>query len=192
MSQLFQLFFTVFFPVGLSKGCAKESVGKRPAGIFFYNINFLLIFLTECVRKPEQMVCWKFFKYTKLISNYFMGETFFSPILTKVHCLMSGENQTLRWISERRELSWVWIFGIKFPWNPSYFNKSNFLEKWGNRKTAKSSNIFANICYKFSGLYPRSWTCYFIAELNVLLTIRQISPILPKNYKVGPKLKLFS
>ncbi|KAF8366782.1 hpo-13 [Pristionchus pacificus] len=35
----------------------------------------------------------------------------------------------------------------------------------------------------FRGLYPRSWTCYYIAELSLVVVLRQISPVIPHNYK---------
>lgn len=36
----------------------------------------------------------------------------------------------------------------------------------------------------YRGLYPRSWTLYDIPEHNVKLMCRQISPVLPNDYKV--------
>ncbi|GMS99691.1 hypothetical protein PENTCL1PPCAC_21866, partial [Pristionchus entomophagus] len=35
----------------------------------------------------------------------------------------------------------------------------------------------------FRGLYPRSWTCYYISELSLVVVLRQISPVIPHNYK---------
>ncbi|GMT27023.1 hypothetical protein PFISCL1PPCAC_18320, partial [Pristionchus fissidentatus] len=35
----------------------------------------------------------------------------------------------------------------------------------------------------FRGLYPRSWTCYYISELSLVVVLRQISPVVPHNYK---------
>lgn len=40
-----------------------------------------------------------------------------------------------------------------------------------------------NISYR--GLYPRSWTQYEIPELDIVLICRQISPIIPHDYKVS-------
>lgn len=37
---------------------------------------------------------------------------------------------------------------------------------------------------KYTGLYPRSWTEYFIPELDIKLICRQVSPVIPHNYKV--------
>ena len=39
------------------------------------------------------------------------------------------------------------------------------------------------ICICFSGLYPRSWTRYDIPEFNVTVICRQITPIIPNDYK---------
>ncbi|XP_050524900.1 non-lysosomal glucosylceramidase isoform X2 [Daktulosphaira vitifoliae] len=36
---------------------------------------------------------------------------------------------------------------------------------------------------QYTGLYPRSWTEYFIPELDIKLICRQVSPIIPNNYK---------
>ncbi|XP_008548504.2 non-lysosomal glucosylceramidase [Microplitis demolitor] len=36
---------------------------------------------------------------------------------------------------------------------------------------------------KYTGLFPRSWTEYDIKEINVKLICRQISPVIPNNYK---------
>ncbi|XP_014203632.1 non-lysosomal glucosylceramidase [Copidosoma floridanum] len=35
----------------------------------------------------------------------------------------------------------------------------------------------------YTGLYPRSWTVYEIEEVNLVLTCRQISPVLPHDYR---------
>ncbi|GMR52514.1 hypothetical protein PMAYCL1PPCAC_22709, partial [Pristionchus mayeri] len=35
----------------------------------------------------------------------------------------------------------------------------------------------------FRGLYPRSWTAYTIDELSLVVVLRQISPVIPNNYK---------
>ncbi|KAF0760009.1 non-lysosomal glucosylceramidase, partial [Aphis craccivora] len=40
----------------------------------------------------------------------------------------------------------------------------------------------SNQC-KYTGLYPRSWTEYLIPEFNIKLICKQISPIIPHNYK---------
>lgn len=37
---------------------------------------------------------------------------------------------------------------------------------------------------EYLGLYPRSWTTYNIPEQNIILTCRQVSPVIPNNYKV--------
>ncbi|VDM40540.1 unnamed protein product [Toxocara canis] len=39
----------------------------------------------------------------------------------------------------------------------------------------------SNVTYR--GLYPRSWTEYEIPELDIVLTCRQISPVIPHDYK---------
>ena len=36
---------------------------------------------------------------------------------------------------------------------------------------------------EYLGLYPRSWTVFNIPEQNVILTCRQVSPVIPHNYK---------
>lgn len=36
----------------------------------------------------------------------------------------------------------------------------------------------------YTALYPRAWTEYFIPECNIRLICRQISPVIPHNYKV--------
>lgn len=35
----------------------------------------------------------------------------------------------------------------------------------------------------YTGLYPRSWTEYDLSEYGVKLTCRQVSPIIPHEYK---------
>ncbi|XP_045483135.1 non-lysosomal glucosylceramidase [Harmonia axyridis] len=52
------------------------------------------------------------------------------------------------------------------------------------KKTLSSwkSLIEADKC-KYTGLYPRSWTEYDISEYGVKLLCRQVSPIIPNNYK---------
>lgn len=35
----------------------------------------------------------------------------------------------------------------------------------------------------YLGLYPRSWTVFNIPEQNIILTCRQVSPVIPNNYK---------
>uniref|UniRef100_A0A914ZLN1 Non-lysosomal glucosylceramidase n=1 Tax=Parascaris univalens TaxID=6257 RepID=A0A914ZLN1_PARUN len=52
---------------------------------------------------------------------------------------------------------------------------TNPLASWDFRFPAQ------NICYR--GLYPRSWTQYEIPELDIVLICRQISPIIPHDYK---------
>lgn len=37
---------------------------------------------------------------------------------------------------------------------------------------------------KYTGLYPRSWTEYTIPEFDIKLICKQISPVIPNNYKV--------
>lgn len=37
----------------------------------------------------------------------------------------------------------------------------------------------------YHGLYPRSWTTYDIPELKLRLICKQISPIIPHEYKVS-------
>lgn len=37
---------------------------------------------------------------------------------------------------------------------------------------------------KYTGLYPRSWSEYLIPEYNIKLICKQISPVIPNNYKV--------
>lgn len=49
--------------------------------------------------------------------------------------------------------------------------------------TAWESHIDSGKC-KYTGLYPRAWTEYNLAEFGVKLTCRQISPVVPHNYKV--------
>lgn len=36
----------------------------------------------------------------------------------------------------------------------------------------------------YVGLYPRAWTVFRIPEQNLKLTCRQVSPVIPNNYKV--------
>lgn len=54
-----------------------------------------------------------------------------------------------------------------------------------------STNLFYRLFLNFlvtisiyRGLYPRSWTCYNVPELGILVTIRQISPVIPDDYEV--------
>ncbi|XP_050440390.1 non-lysosomal glucosylceramidase isoform X2 [Adelges cooleyi] len=42
---------------------------------------------------------------------------------------------------------------------------------------------FPTNCAKYTGLYPRSWTEYLIPELDIKLVCKQISPVIPNNYK---------
>ncbi|CAI5438638.1 unnamed protein product [Caenorhabditis angaria] len=35
----------------------------------------------------------------------------------------------------------------------------------------------------YRGLYPRSWTTYRIPEIGIIVTIRQVSPVIPNNYE---------
>ena len=35
----------------------------------------------------------------------------------------------------------------------------------------------------YHGLYPRAWTVYEIPQHNLVLTCRQVSPVIPHNYK---------
>lgn len=37
----------------------------------------------------------------------------------------------------------------------------------------------------YHALYPRAWTVYHLPGQNVTLTCRQISPVIPHDYKVG-------
>lgn len=37
----------------------------------------------------------------------------------------------------------------------------------------------------YHALYPRAWTVYYLPGQNVTLTCRQISPVIPHDYKVG-------
>ena len=37
----------------------------------------------------------------------------------------------------------------------------------------------------YCGLYPRSWTVYNIKEQCIRLICRQVSPVIPHNYKVN-------
>lgn len=37
----------------------------------------------------------------------------------------------------------------------------------------------------YTGLYPRAWTVYEIPEHQIKLVCRQITPIIPGDYKVG-------
>lgn len=58
-----------------------------------------------------------------------------------------------------------------------YFRKSRWhLRSWKNL-------IDSTMCY-YTGLYPRSWTEYNLAEYGIKLICRQISPVIPHNYKV--------
>ncbi|VDM67433.1 unnamed protein product [Strongylus vulgaris] len=43
--------------------------------------------------------------------------------------------------------------------------------------------VVTEILNIFRGLYPRSWTCYDIRELDLTVVIRQVSPVLPNNYE---------
>lgn len=36
----------------------------------------------------------------------------------------------------------------------------------------------------YTGLYPRAWTEYDLSEFGIRLVCRQISPVIPHNYKV--------
>lgn len=35
----------------------------------------------------------------------------------------------------------------------------------------------------YTGLYPRGWTEYDLSEYGIKLTCRQVSPVIPNNYK---------
>lgn len=37
----------------------------------------------------------------------------------------------------------------------------------------------------YTGLYPRSWTEYDLSEYGIKLTCRQVSPVIPHEYKVS-------
>lgn len=39
----------------------------------------------------------------------------------------------------------------------------------------------------YLGLYPRAWYTYSIPEENLILRCKQISPVIPNNYKVGSR-----
>lgn len=54
-----------------------------------------------------------------------------------------------------------------------------------NSKVLKSwkSLIDGSKC-QYTGLYPRSWTEYDLSEYGINLICRQISPVIPHNYKV--------
>jgi non-lysosomal glucosylceramidase len=45
------------------------------------------------------------------------------------------------------------------------------------------SFIDGSECF-YTGLYPRSWTEYDLSKFGVMLTCRQVTPIIPNNYKV--------
>lgn len=49
--------------------------------------------------------------------------------------------------------------------------------------SAWQSSIEGNKC-KYTALYPRSWTEYDLSEYGIKLLCRQVSPIIPNNYKV--------
>lgn len=38
---------------------------------------------------------------------------------------------------------------------------------------------------QYTALYPRSWTEYYIPECKINLICRQVSPVIPHNYKVS-------
>ncbi|RZC10206.1 GBA2 N domain containing protein [Asbolus verrucosus] len=52
------------------------------------------------------------------------------------------------------------------------------------KKSLKSweSFIDGSECF-YTGLYPRSWTEYDLSKYGVMITCRQISPVIPNNYK---------
>lgn len=51
-----------------------------------------------------------------------------------------------------------------------------------NPLSAWESHLTPDKC-EFTGLYPRSWTEYDLSEYGVKLTCRQVSPIIPHEYK---------
>ncbi|CAH0551459.1 unnamed protein product [Brassicogethes aeneus] len=54
-------------------------------------------------------------------------------------------------------------------------NKKKGLRDW-------TSTLDGSRC-KYTGLYPRSWTEYDLSEYGVTLKCRQVSPVIPHNYK---------
>ena len=51
-----------------------------------------------------------------------------------------------------------------------------------NPLAAWESNLDASKC-QFTGLYPRSWSEYDLTEHGVKLVCRQVSPVIPHEYK---------
>lgn len=54
------------------------------------------------------------------------------------------------------------------------------------RKTSLSAwlNLLDSHKCSYTGLYPRAWTEYDLSEYGIILTCRQISPVIPHNYTV--------
>lgn len=55
------------------------------------------------------------------------------------------------------------------------FRKPKHLKSWKWGFDGKKAS--------YTGLYPRSWTVYDIDELGLKLTCRQVSPVIPHEYK---------
>lgn len=63
----------------------------------------------------------------------------------------------------------------------------NNLCNYSKPKKAPASwewNLNAADC-EYTGLYPRAWTTYDLSKYGVKLVCRQISPVIPHNYKVN-------
>uniref|UniRef100_A0A5K3ELY9 Glyco_hydr_116N domain-containing protein n=1 Tax=Mesocestoides corti TaxID=53468 RepID=A0A5K3ELY9_MESCO len=58
---------------------------------------------------------------------------------------------------------------------PDPVKRTNCFQSW---KWSTSPGVST-----FIGLYPRSWTIYNIPELKLLLICKQVSPVIPNNYK---------
>jgi non-lysosomal glucosylceramidase len=58
-----------------------------------------------------------------------------------------------------------------------------FFCKRKKKLSSWQSFIDGSECF-YTGLYPRSWTEYDLSKFGVMLTCRQVTPIIPNNYKV--------
>ncbi|KAK4884164.1 hypothetical protein RN001_000435 [Aquatica leii] len=57
----------------------------------------------------------------------------------------------------------------------TFKRKHNYLKSWEQLLDANKCN--------YTGLYPRSWTEYDLSDYGIKLSCRQVSPIIPHNYK---------
>lgn len=63
-----------------------------------------------------------------------------------------------------------------------------FTVLWNNRKPKKQLSAwewdFDGSQAEYTALYPRAWSVFRIPEYSLTLVCRQVSPIIPNNYKV--------